>query len=281
LWNAKLLSCGSPRGDVASSIKWAAPEIKIDGPTASKKTPEEESNGQLIMIIVVIVGFFVLAGLAFMYVRRRKPTTSTPGAEEPIALANAYEEEEGADVIEVMDNAPVRNNDTGTIIYSYGDNDSIDLDDMDDETAFNEYGALPVSSGAMDEEPWNCGDISRKTAEQMLAGAPAGGFLIRSKKEGGDVITMAMPRGAAKPFRNYQVTVQTGNNSSPPVYIIADTRVGEYSSLGAFVAALQRTTAEPLPGPLKVVPLRKPQGAAKAARPPMAWNVGNFDELDF
>lgn len=283
LWSAKDSACGSPRDDASKSSSWAAPEIKL-APKGQATAGDETNNGQLIMIIVVIVGFFVLVGIAFMYVRRKKARVvlNPVSYEAPMSAAEvknaAYDDAIEAAV--VMDNAPVRDRSTGMISYAYGETESLNLDEMDEETAFNEFGAMPLNSTS--GQSWNCGTISRKAAERMLERAPPGGFLVRTKEEGGYVLTMVLPKGMAKPGKtthNFRIHAQASNNAAPPNFVIDKTPVGEFSSLDVFIEALQQRVVDPLPCKLVAVPLQKK--ASVAAPPMIAWNLGEFDEMDF
>lgn len=174
LWSPKDLACASPRNDASTSISWAAPEIQV-GPKSQATTGDGTNNGQLIMIIVVVVGFFVLAGIAFMYVRRKKPKVrmNPQSYEAPMSVVEvknaAYDE--AIEAIEVTDNAPTRDNTTGMVSYSYGETNSVDLDHMS-ESAFNEYGVMSHSSSSQGKArkgkkknagamplAWNVGDF--------------------------------------------------------------------------------------------------------------------------
>ena len=151
LWSLKDLACASPRDDVSTSIAWAAPEIQV-GPKSQATTQGDTNDGQLVMIIVVIVGLFVLAGIAFMYVRRKKSKVliDSPSYKPPmtsIEVKNAAYDET-IEAIEVTDNTPVVTS-SGAISYSYGETQNVDIDriQMSDETVF-EYGVVPQGSSA-------------------------------------------------------------------------------------------------------------------------------------
>jgi hypothetical protein len=301
VWMQKEKVCAVDAAQSSTQLRqplatWAAPEIEVTTTVkpendASRADVSTRSGGSTIMYLVVIFGFMLAVGIAYAVVKKSQNKSSTAplnGVYSDMMLENVNEDgnANGAfeEPIDMVTTDPVTDSSTGAVTYSYGAlPNELDLDGMDEETAFNDYGAVTLSG--INVTPWKFGSITREAAEGMLRNAPPGGFIVRDKvdsKGAGHVITMRMPAGGSKkPFRNYRVVIVNGNNSAPPVYVVDDIQIGEFNSLEAFIAHLQTDAVQPLLLPLQVVQLDLSPELQPAVSHTPAWNVGDFDELDF